>query len=594
MAGRRVRGLRVESEPAGFAIEVPTIAIDGYALSPSGTFAAATVSIPAASLEAGPFTVAISDATFKDVMLPTTGGFTWDTAEPVAATFRALAPLTRIGLSSARIGALILTETFEGVRSRTAYTGVAIDGWQGNRIARTSAKSLTSEAPSPSPFITLSAADAETRDIDLAALLDAVDPTAKPGAPWRTAVGHIEESDFTIGVGKLSARVGKISLDNLGIRPPQASPSEPANAAPPSPLDAALGALDALSGYRVGRLAIDDAALAISQSDQIKLAHLTLADASTERVGEFSIEGLDAATGDNALAIGKLAFGGFALPPRATLETALAALKNGGDLDLSSLVPALESVEADDIDVALDTMPRTSLDHLRLDLGPRVGTLPTTVKFDLAGADFDPALVPDPRPEAFARRFGFDRLHLDAGADISWGEDGVIAVRSFKFGAKGVGTLSGKASLTGPSPAAAACAIHSTGDLMAALSLKDATISFADDGAVAKGLAEQAQRVNRDPVQFRQQFAKGLPLLLTFIGNPDMQKQLAGALQTFITQPGTITFRLAPPAPVGLASLVETATTVPFSLLASLGVSISAVAGPAPPDAGDLRKSMTP
>ena len=146
---------------------------------------------------------------------------------------------------------------------------------------------------------------------------------------------------------------------------------------------------------------------------------------------------------------------------------------------------------------------------------------------------------------------------------------------------KDVGGLSGDADLTGLTPADA----EHMGDPSAALdklTLKRAAITFTDDSVVGRVIGAQAERLKVDPVKFREQFANGLPFMLTFLGDRDLQAQLAPVLQTFVKTGGSITATVAPSAPLALSALALAAQTSPFSLFGLLSATITGTVGTPP------------
>ena len=611
-----VSRLVIRSELPGFVLDIPVVTIAGFASSAAGTFAAGEIVIPSGSVAIGTSSIALADVRLTDVTLPTGPGFTFDGARPFSGLVKALAPLTSVRLATARIGALVLSQVFRGATSRVVYQKIEIDGWNGSRIANARAQSLKSEAPSPDPLVTMTVAEAESRDIDLDAFFAVYDPDRYVGGAgdgvWRKAAGSTTQRDVVIAIGKLSGSVGEVTIDNFRLRQPRAGPGmiagmdypSPAAPAPADPL-AALALLDTFSIYGADSFRINGVAFGLSDTQRLRLGALALTDASTDRIGTFALEDFEGEAGDgNAVRIGRLGFGGLTLPSKEVLTAAATAFLQGGDVDTTALLPPLDYVEALAIDVEIQGMPKTTLERFRLDLADRVGVVPTTVKLDLAGADIDASLVPEPRLRRLLANFGYKRLTADAALDLAWAQDGTIGVKDFRVAMKGVGALSGNADLSGLKPADTAN-VKTIEDAIAAMVLNRATVTFTDDTLVTRALTEQAKRVNADPAVFREQFAKGLPLLLTFLGNPDLQKQLAGAVQTFIRTPGSITLDAAPPSPLPLAAVIETAKATPFALLGLLAVKVSAVAGAAPPTTppplpppapapagGDMRKTL--
>jgi hypothetical protein len=172
-------------------------------------------------------------------------------------------------------------------------------------------------------------------------------------------------------------------------------------------------------------------------------------------------------------------------------------------------------------------------------------------------------------------------VHIDAGAHIDWSDAGGIAVKDFRVAVKDAAALSGAANLLGirPSEAQHIAAIEGA---LGKLSLKDGTFTFADDSIVGRALTAQANKLNADPAKFRQQFATGLPFMLAFLNDRDLQAKLAPILQNVVRSSGSITARASPTAPVPLSAIVTAAETAPFTLFNLLGISVSGAPAPAP------------
>ena len=118
------------------------------------------------------------------------------------------------------------------------------------------------------------------------------------------------------------------------------------------------------------------------------------------------------------------------------------------------------------------------------------------------------------------------------------------------------------------------------------LSFVKGSLTFKDDSIVTRGLDMQAKQLKTDPAKFREQFAMGIPLMLSFLGDPELQAQLAPAIQTLVrTTAGSITATALPGAPVSLAELAAAGDSNPFALLKTLAVKFTSEAGTTPPAA---------
>jgi hypothetical protein len=196
------------------------------------------------------------------------------------------------------------------------------------------------------------------------------------------------------------------------------------------------------------------------------------------------------------------------------------------------------------------------------------------------------ALVPVSQARQLMAAYGYDRIQLDLAARLEWDEGRrTTNLSGLRLAVKDVGTLTGEARLNGPSREAIA-AIDSLATLQEAgdaATLAAGTFTFKDESVVKRAIDGQASRAKVDPEKFRDQFARGLPFMLAFVGNRDFLAKATPVLQDFIRSPGTITVTAAPPQPVALSAVIAAARGQPFSLPTLLGLSLTGTPGPKPP-----------
>jgi hypothetical protein len=583
-------GLTVASERPGITLTLDAVDIDGYRATSDGTFAAREIDIAGGSLKTSFVSVALPKARIDAVVLPMSGGGAWDDGQPTLSLLRFLAPLAGVRAASVLADSLVLTETIDTIESTTTYTQVRLTGWGDGKISLLQSGPLDAQSPANDPLVATSATSSETHDLDLGAILHAFDPAEYANGvgdmAWRQAVGSAAYHDVTLKIPSVALTIGDATLDDVRLRqtrqPPTWTTAAAGTGTPTELPDALLKSLEDLSGYGIGALTLHDLNVRAEGLDHLQLGDLSLKDFSLDRIGEFALsDGVAALSGHGSFQFGRIAFGGLVPPSLETVRAAVQAEKDGGDVDMSALAPQLGFVELGKTAVTIVDGPSLSVDHYRLDLKDYVGTVPTTISLALGGADIPVDLVPEPRLAAFLHRFGYERVNVDAGADIAWRGD-TIGVTSYHFAMKDLAAVSGNATLTGLTPADAGH-LHSSDEALAKLSLTGGSLTFKDDSIIGRSLDEQAKRLNTDPVKFRQQFAVGLPFMLTFLGNPDLQKQLAPVLQSLIRSAGSLTAVATPAAPIALTTLMASIETSPFALLGQLGLKFSGTTGASPP-----------
>lgn len=591
-------GLSISAEKPGFALSVDRVTVDGFTPTSDATFAAHEMDLDGLRLDAGVYSIRFDHTAIEAPALPTTGTFVWNPDQPFGSAFAALAPLVTAKANGARINTATVVETLSGIETQTTYQQVVAQGIQNGRIAAVTSGAMRTDSPVSKPgtdgetplppLVTMTAAGAETRNIDLNAMLAVYDPARYANGAgdgvWRTTVGHAAYDKVAVDVIGIGISIDSIAFDNFSLRQPR----KPLNLdAPPPASDTpkvsdAIRHLDVLAPYGVGKLTVTNLDVTTPGIDRMHLGGLSLTEASTDYIGSFSATGIEAGvSGQGLVKVGLAGFTGLTLPSFPLLADALDTYVAGGDVDVSSLVPPIAGIEAGDVDVAVNNFPSVQLGHFKVDLSQYVDHIPTNISATLAGANLPASLVPDDRAQKLLAKYGYDRVVLDGGGKANWAANGDVTLRAMSLGMKDVGVISGEADLTAPPPTDMAH-MSAVASAPETVSLKSGTVSFKDDSLVEKAIGAQAATLNIDPAKFREQFAKGLPFMLMLLGNKDLQAQLATVLQTFIRTPGTITAKAAPTQPVTIAALIEAAKTAPFSLFDTLKLSVSGVAGPAP------------
>ncbi len=160
-----------------------------------------------------------------------------------------------------------------------------------------------------------------------------------------------------------------------------------------------------------------------------------------------------------------------------------------------------------------------------------------------------------------------------------------------------IGTLSGDAKFTGPTrnELESLDSLDALDGILGSVSLQSGTFTFKDQSLVGRAIAGQAARLKVDPDKFREQFARGLPFMLSFLGNRDFQKKIAPILQAFIRAPGSITVMTAPAAPIAVSAIVTAIKASPFSLPSLLALTVTgATAAPSNPPAAPSGAAAQP
>ena len=589
-------GLEVASVRPGFTLKIDTIAVTGFIPTDDETFAASAIRIEGGEIGATEaFRLHINSAEFRDVSFPSASGFAWDDERPYVAMIKALFPITKIEMSSGRIASLVLFQKVEGVESRIAYEQVNIDGWANGAIAAIGAGPIRSESPYVDQLTAMTIASAESRDINLDTFFAVYDPDRYVGGVgdgvWRQMIGKITYRNMIAAIPGVTWKMKEATLEDLRMRQLRSGIGMLANlGAPGAPdpsenLDESLKLLELLTAHAFKAFTMRDIEVTAPGVDRFSLAGLSITDFSSDVLGEFALDRLAVAVEDQgAVSIRRFAFGDLVPPALDAVIAAIKAQEDDDEVDVPSLLPTLGFFEAAGVDVAITDRPRTTLERFRLDLRDYVGPIPTTVSLELVDADVDAALIEDEAARNMLDDLGYDRVILDATLRAHWTGGGEIGFDRYEFAMKDVGSISGDLTLTGLLPTEYPELVDE--EVLEKLSFVRGTVTARDDSIVGRGLSLQAQQLGVDPEAFREQFAMGLPFMLTFLGDPQLQFELAPVLQQFIkTAGGSITMVASPPSPQNLMMLTMLGMDSPFELVKALRVAFSGIPGVAPPPA---------
>lgn len=588
-----VERLLVAAKVGGVVVEIEGATLSGFAIARSGGFTAESFQIAYAEFKTLGVDVVMRDISFDDVGVPVLPAATYDSSKPFTSLISAFSALAKTSAAAGRIAEIEVLERFDDEIGRVSYENVAIDSVVDGEIDRIQAGPLKMASPASDPIAGLTAANAEARSVDLDTFVHVYDPlryiAGIGDGAWRRAIAEITYTDISLVLPNMRLELGSIAIEDFDLRQPRESFSalidaKMARREISKRLSDALTTRDMpglLSAHRVGRFAINQIELAATGIDQLTLETLTFTEASNDSFGEIVMEEfIGAIAGQGAIGIGRITLGDVVMPSFNLFERALERAERGADIDFSSLVPKLGLVEAIGINVQAIDFPGVLLGRMRADLSNYLGNTPTEIAVEIDDLDIaTSSLRPNPLRNLVAS-LGYDRLRTNARFDLFWREaDETVRLDNLRVGIKDFANTTVNMVLGGI-PRQAIETPDELSKLAPDLNFEHASVVFEDKSVVDRGLSMRAELLNIPLDRLRQQLAGALPLMLAFVGNPEMVKEIVPVLQDFIKSPGTLTIEAGPDQPVPVSTVAAAIRSRPQSLPGMLGIRITGMPGP--------------
>lgn len=590
-----IERLVITAETGGIAVEIEYANFSGYAETAGGGFSANSLRVARASVKTQLADITVTDVDFDDIGVPPLTAILYDKRKPFALMVSAISSLAKSRMAGGQVAEVEIFEWLEGGNSRILYENVAIGRVADGKIDEIRAGPLRMDTPLPDPIAELTVEKVEARAIDVDAFLHVFDPlryTAEVGdGSWRPAIGLVAYSNMVMTLPGVRLKFGSMSTEDLKIRQAAKSFSPLFEAAmaekklPQNVMDriTARHMPDFLSAFDIGRFALRQVELAATGIDQLTLRAFTVADLSSDGVGEIEIEGfVGAIAGQGAIAVDRFTLGDVVLPSRDLIDFAIGRTKRGNAVNAASLAPKLGLLDAVDVNIQAVDFPGVTLGRLRAVLGNYLGIIPTEVSVNISDLNIAASSLRPEQLRNLIASLGYDRIRANAHFDLDWHEtDGTVTLDNFRIDLDDFGNTTANVLLSGLTREAIEDADDITG-IVADLTFNRASLSFEDKSVVERSLSMRADLLNVPLDRLRQQLSGALPLMLAVVGNSELVREIVPVLQTFIQRPGTLTIDANPDAPIPMTTIQNTATTRPQDLPGMLSVKITGEPGDEP------------
>lgn len=207
------------------------------------------------------------------------------------------------------------------------------------------------------------------------------------------------------------------------------------------------------------------------------------------------------------------------------------------------------TAEVTDVHFTRDSAPRdVSLQHAALSFGDRL----EDGRQDISGTIEGLAISPDffARGRFKAEELGYDTLVFDIAFEGSLNRaDGTVAIRSSSVTLRDGGVLSISGTV-GDLPDPRVLNDSNVLGRATQVVLHDLVVSYRDSAFLGRLLDFLADEQELTRAEYVEQLSAALPFLLAPLTDPEFRQELIDALDAFLRDPKSLTFKLAPETPI--------------------------------------------
>ncbi|HDZ73047.1 MAG TPA: hypothetical protein ENH55_09765 [Aurantimonas coralicida] len=217
-----------------------------------------------------------------------------------------------------------------------------------------------------------------------------------------------------------------------------------------------------------------------------------------------------------------------------------------------------------------------------------------TAEFDFGSFTADLTSGDDPEATKTIQEVGYSTLSGEISGSATWTPaSGLLELDPFDINLKDAGSLSFTYGISGYTPAfieslqqlqqqmaanpdnqqASGMAVMG---LISQLYLNAADITFVDDSLTGKLLDYYAEKNGQTREQLIEGLIGMLPMFLSYLQNPDFQKDVTDAVTAYLNDPKSLSITVAPANPVPATQLIGAAMGAPQTLPSVLSLTVSA------------------
>lgn len=548
-------------------LEVPSLVLVGFAERPDGGFAATAIEMPQARLtgraDGEDMAVEVAGLAIAEVLAPRPEAPSIDIARP----FSTLVGVSRLvdGWSVARLSlaSFTLRSGAPGSRERTeaSLTGFELAGLREARLDRFRLGSLALDVANAEGDARLAAAAVEIDDLDVAAWRGLyLDDGALPAEGWRRTLGRAATGRVSLDAGgsKLSIERSRFAARHVR-RPPEplAAIMDRFAAAPETvtPADALRLTLESFLAGRSDGWSIEGLHVTGPTLDHADVARVAFGTFDADRLTEASLEGLEVVGRHSTTKLAAARLADLRLPDADDLRRAVPAVLAGAEIDPSSLMPTVGSIDVERLEIREPGIPPLSLERLRLDFAHHVRAIPTAVSIVL-----DRFVLPAGLADAAGRKtldgLGLDRFDFSAALRLAWDEPSRdLRIERLALSVADAGSIEASARFTGV-PRTVFEKPEYLPLALTGIKLAEASASLTDASLLDRTIALIARDTATRPEVVRRRLAKEAAAAFDGLRDKAAKRRFAEAVRRFVEKPSPTTLTLRPKQPLSVTEIL--------------------------------------
>lgn len=531
----------------------------------------------------------IIDFAVENIAVPETG-FVFDETQPLSSILDIWGKASEISIDEISVGRIDIGQFYGGLDSLVSYHNYVIRGWADGHIASSSAGPLVMESPTDDPMIVMTVDYIESRDIDFNAIAWVFDPAAYAGGnrDWRAVLGHAEYDNILVQAPDLQMRIASIAIDDFKMRQ-AAEPFTPIlerlmtdETLTSREADALMQEIliDLISPWGLGGFSIQGLDIYADDIDRFHLGDFHITALSLDGLGEIAVGDLDIVIPDSgSVRLGRLALGGLEMPSEKQLQLIIATVAAGGDpASIASFLPSLSYIELADLEVSSGQSLPVRIDRFLINGGGYLGLAPTDGLIELAGVNV-PLTIIGGDLRRILNQMGYTEFNMDFGVAMSWDEASeTLHIDNLHLQISDAGSVEASLVIGGVTRAIFENIDNLSETEVAGLTLVSADIAITDESLADRLFAWTAENTAQTAEDYKEQFIRGLPVVLGLTVDRTLAAQVAPPLQAFLRGSSSLVATVRPEAPVPLADVMAALDRSPYSLIGLLGVELTATA----------------